>query len=71
MKYSDLLEVLRDMTPEQLQDHITICDRDGLMWQGEILTADGDDILHDGHLFLSTLEVGEWDRKGFWEDLDA
>jgi hypothetical protein len=65
MKYSDLLEVLRDMTPEQLQDDITICDKDGLMWQGQILIAEGDDVLDDGHLFLSTVPIVEWDRKDF------
>jgi hypothetical protein len=56
MKYSDLLEVLRDMTPEQLDHTITICDSEGEMFAGQILLAEGDDVLHDGDLFLSTMD---------------
>lgn len=55
MKYSDLLEVLRDMTPEELDRHITICDSEGEYFAGQILIADSDDVLHDGHLFLTTI----------------
>jgi hypothetical protein len=44
------------MTPEQLDHSITICDSEGEMFAGQILIAEGDDVLHDGHLFLSTMD---------------
>ena len=56
MTYRELLEVLRDMTPEELDHTITICDSEGEMFAGQILIAKGDDVLHDGHLFLSTID---------------
>lgn len=56
LTYQQLFEKLQSMTPKQRQDNVSVCvaNEDEFYPVKSIDTQDGDDVLDDGHIYLTT-----------------
>ncbi len=53
MTYGQLLEKLYKMSPAQLADDVTVCTPDNEFYPADLMVQSGDDVLHDGHLYIN------------------
>lgn len=60
MTYNELLEILNSMTPDQLNQNVTVCvtDQEEYWMIDQARVSLDNDVLDDGHVYLRTV-VGE------------
>lgn len=61
MTYKELKEKLDTLTPEQLEDNVTVCDQNQAEFfeASDVETTKDDEILHAKHFYIILRTIGE------------